>query len=217
MVEAKEATPPDCVSEDFKVVAPATVSVLVTFNKPPMSKSFDWISVVPVLVRVDVPLKAPATEFQNGKLFTPIALDVVTVPDPPVLEQVDVVTLPDASTDKQPLAPASDVIESAVVVAWPLIVVEASEAVPPDWAREAFNVVAPPTVSEPLPVRTGPLLVVWRNRVAAPTSIVVDAAPVSDVKAESPIIELEVKVSDASATEKTIPQEKATVATSATN
>ena len=82
--------------------------------------------------RVEVPLSADP-EFQNGILPTVTALDVVTVPDPPPPpEQVDVVTLPEPSTERQPLAPASAVIERFVVVAWPLIVVEASDAIPPD-------------------------------------------------------------------------------------
>ena len=133
VVDANETSPPDWVKVEFRVVAPPTERLLVTFNVPPIRKLFDWVIVVPEIVSVDVPFNPPPTEPQKAKLLVLTGVEVVTVPaPPPPPEQVDVVTLPEPSTERQPPVPASAVIERFVVVAWPLIVVEASDAIPPD-------------------------------------------------------------------------------------
>ncbi|HTR35822.1 MAG TPA: hypothetical protein VMH80_07985 [Bryobacteraceae bacterium] len=83
------------------------------------------------------------------------------------------------------------VIDRFVVVAWPVIVVDTSDTTPPDCVS------GPWIVKRPVPVLMGPLFVVWRERVLAPTSRVVDAAPVIVLKELSPVMEFEVRVREA--------------------
>ena len=201
VVEARDTRPPDWVRDELRVVPPPTVRVLVTFRDPPMRKLFAWVMVVPEMERVEVPERADAVP-QKGKSFRVTAELVVTVPDPPPPpEQVLVETRPDPVTERQPLDPAREVIERFVVVAWPLIVVAERDTVPPDWVR------GPWMVKRPVPVLMGPFPVVWRERVVAPTSRVVDAKLVMALKELSPVMEVAERVREAWAIEAPVAAE----------
>ena len=95
VVDAKETRPPDWVSVDAKVAVP------VTFSLPPTFNALDWVRVVPLRLNVEVPERALAVP-QNGNWFVVTTLEVVTVPEPPVL-QVDVAMRPVAEILRQGL------------------------------------------------------------------------------------------------------------------
>src|SRR5438105_4234361 len=82
--------------------------------------------------------------------------EIVVVADPPP-EQVLVATRPEAVTERHPPVPAREVIERFVVVAWPVMVVEAREVRPPDWVREFLRVVPPATVRVEVTFRVPPM------------------------------------------------------------
>jgi hypothetical protein len=94
VVEAREALPPDWVSEDWSVVAPATVSVLETPRAPLKLKALP--RVVPTIDR----LPGRVTVWPNLPIVIPVAVEVpmeivpapsmMTLPSPEMVVPVNV-------------------------------------------------------------------------------------------------------------------------------